>query len=191
MLPQGWETCAHILPCLSLLPLLSYLCLYLCTFTSHFSVTAHICLPSLSFSCLLYVSSPFPASSWLSLYVFSVLTTSVLPFTALPSSSSFPSAAVWRCNPGGVSSGQSYPSAQYESGLQQRGQQGEQPGHQPRTLLHTPRWVAVADRYPGGMCGKIRMSKTSKKEKKVSIESFLYHMRFMLHFTWLTLNKEN
>lgn len=39
----------------------------------------------------------------------------------------------------GVSSGQSYPSAQYESGLQQGGQQGEQPGHQPRTLLHTPR----------------------------------------------------
>lgn len=38
---------------------------------------------------------------------------------------------------GGVSSRQSYPSAQYESGLQQGGQQGEQQGHQPRTLLHT------------------------------------------------------
>lgn len=63
---------------------------------------------------------------------------------------------------GGVSSRQSYPSAQYESGLQQRGQQGEQPGHQPRTLLHTSRWVAVvARRLGGGGAGKIKMSKSA------------------------------
>lgn len=47
------------------------------------------------------------------------------------------SAVARHCNLGGVSSRQPYPTAQYESGLQQRGQQGEQPGHQPRTLLHT------------------------------------------------------
>lgn len=52
------------------------------------------------------------------------------------------------CNPGGVSSGQSYSTSQYESGLQQRSQQGEQQGHQPRTLLHTAGWVAVADGTP-------------------------------------------
>lgn len=52
---------------------------------------------------------------------------------------------------GGVSSRQSYPSAQYESGLQQGGQQGEQQGHQPRTLLHTSGWVAVVARCPRGV----------------------------------------
>lgn len=59
--------------------------------------------------------------------------------------------ALCGCYLGGVSSGQSYPAAQYESGLQQRGQQREQPGHQPRTLLHTSWWVAAADRYPRGI----------------------------------------
>lgn len=71
--------------------------------------------------------------------------------TALPSGfSSFIliSAGSLCCNPGGVSSGQSYPTSQYESGLQQRSQQGEQQGHQPRTLLHTSGWVAVADGTP-------------------------------------------
>lgn len=53
-----------------------------------------------------------------------------------------------RCNPGGVSSGQSYSTSQYESGLQQRSQQGEQQGHQPHTLLHAAGWVAVADGPP-------------------------------------------
>lgn len=62
------------------------------------------------------------------------------------------------CNPGGVSSGQSYPSAQYESGLQQRGQQGKQPGHQPHTLLHTPWWVAVVE----GIKSKFKMRRRRK-----------------------------
>lgn len=92
------------------------------------------------------------------LFVLCLLITTFLPSAALSSPVSpftFSSAAVRCRNPGGVSSGQSYPSAQYESGLQQRGQQGEQPGHQPRPLLHTPRWVAVVDGYPGGMMSKI------------------------------------
>lgn len=62
--------------------------------------------------------------------------------------SSLISAGSLRCNPGGVSSGQSYSTSQYESGLQQRSQQGEQQGHQPRALLHTAGWVAVADGTP-------------------------------------------
>ena len=135
---------------------------YSCTFTSHFSVTVHVCRLSLSFYCFLYILTPVLhcMSSLFSLQLFFLLLLFLPLFPVL-----CPSAAVWRSNPGGVSSGQSYPSAQYESGLQQRGQQGEQPGHQPRTLLHTPRWVAVADRHPGGMCSKILMSKTSKKKK--------------------------
>lgn len=111
---------------LSLLPVLSYLCLYPCSFPSLFFVTTHVCLSSFVF--LLSSSCPFS-------FVF--LPTTFLPSAALPSPVS-PSS--FRCGvvTGAVSSGQSYPSAQYESGLQQRGQQGEQPGHQPCTLLHAP-----------------------------------------------------
>lgn len=74
-------------------------------------------------------------------FVLCVLTTAFLPFAAHPSlvSPHLSLCCVAVLLHGGVSSGQSYPSAQYESGLQQRGQQGEQPGHQPRTLLHSPR----------------------------------------------------
>lgn len=71
-----------------------------------------------------------------------------------PLFSSSPVSCPALCGLGGVSSRQPYPSTQYESGLQQGGQQGEQQGHQPRTLLHTSGWVAVAARYPRGMSGK-------------------------------------
>lgn len=119
-----------------LFPYFVFLLLSICSFTSLCPLSSH------------YHSFPFTAFSF--------------PMVLLLL---FSSAAVWRCNPGGVSSGQSYPSAQYESGLQQRGQQGEQPGHQPRTLLHTPWWVVVVDSYPRGMSSKIRMSRTLKKNK--------------------------
>lgn len=98
-----------------------------------FFVTAHVCLFAVFFTSLPFV-------------LLFLLPPSFSPLVFLPI---FPlifvSAAVRCCNLGAVSSGQSYPSTQYESGLQQGGQQGEQPGHQPRTLLHTPWWVAVVD----------------------------------------------
>ena len=109
----------------------------------HF-ITPHVCLSSL----------------WSSLYPLSSFFSSYYHFSS--------SAATRRCNLGGVSSGQSYPSAQYESGLQQRGQQGEQPGHQPHTLLHSTWWVAAVDSHSGEMSSvksaNVRMI-SNKKEK--------------------------
>lgn len=84
-----------------------------------------------------------PVSFLYSLLVPVVLTPLLFLPVCLPSSLSLRGSLC--CNPGGVSSGQSYSTSQYESGLQQRSQQGEQQGHQPRTLLHTAGWVAVAD----------------------------------------------
>lgn len=116
---------ALIFSCLSVLPPLSYLCLYPCTFP-----LSSLCLFSSRLSFLFWLPLSLHCSSF--------------PFPPFI----FVSAAVWCCNPCGVSSGQSYPPAQYESGLQQRGQQREQQGHQPRTLLHAPWWVAVVDGIP-------------------------------------------
>lgn len=90
-----------------------------------FTSYIHVAFPSLSLSLLSLLTSLFVSLS---------LSLSLSPSPSL-SSTLLPSPPTHR----GVSSGQSYPSAQYESGLQQGGQQGEQPGHQPRTLLHTPR----------------------------------------------------
>lgn len=98
--------------------------------------------------CLIYVFMYVPSSLTslsllMSFFMCTFYPLSLFPFSFL--------SALRGCYLGGVSSGQSYPAAQYESGLQQRGQQREQPGHQPRTLLHTSWWVAAADRYPRGI----------------------------------------
>lgn len=125
------RACAHLLSCF-------YQSVSLTSIVMFMSLSMYLLLPLLCHcSCLFF----FFVFLWSSRCLFPF---SFVPFQLffpllllLLPSPSFPSAAVWRCNTGGVSSGQSYPSAQYESGLQQRGQQGEQPGHQPRTLLHT------------------------------------------------------
>lgn len=98
---------------------------------------AHIFLVFVSLSPVLilsyvfmYVPSSLTSLSLLmSFFMCTFSPLSLFPFSFL--------SALRGCYLGGVSSGQSYPAAQYESGLQQRGQQREQPGHQPRTLLHT------------------------------------------------------
>lgn len=131
---------------LSVLPLLSYLYLYPCTF------------PLSSFSLLMFFF--FLSPSHPSLLSFFVLITTFLLSASLPTRSLLHLyLCCGCCNPGGVSSGQSYPSAQYESGLQQRGQQGKQPGHQPHTLLHTPWWVAVVEE---GIMSKFKMRRKRK-----------------------------
>lgn len=83
MLPRSQSTCARILSCfLSLLPVLSYLCLYSCKVHSLSFVTAHVCLSSLSFFFFMYLP-----------LVVCVLTTTFLLSAALPFtvySSSFP-----------------------------------------------------------------------------------------------------
>lgn len=110
--------------------------LYLLTHVCFFRVPSHSSLSPLTFVFFTVLFSLFcPLCSYT---------------TALPSGFSFLliSAVSLCCNPGGVSSGQSYSTSQYESGLQQRSQQGEQQGHQPRPLLHTAGWVAVADWTP-------------------------------------------
>lgn len=105
-------------------------------FFLHVSSPFHLVVTHLSF--ILLCSCP-------SLVHF-VLTPLLFLPVLLPSSLSL--RGLLRCNPGGISSGKSYSTSQYESGLQQRSQQGEQPGHQPRTLLHTAGWVAAADETP-------------------------------------------
>lgn len=129
---------------LSVLPLLLVMSSSMC-FPSLFFVTAHVCVFAVSFT-----SPPF--------FLFVLITTFL--FSASPPSH-FPLylyLCCGCCNPGGVSSGQSYPSTQYESGLQQRGQQGKQPRHQPCTLLHTPWWVAVVE----GSMSKFKMRRRRK-----------------------------
>lgn len=128
------DLCSYSLFFCMYLPLLSLsLCLYPCTFP-----LSSLSLLMFVFFAVFFTSPPFVLLFLLPLSFSPLVLLPVFPLI-------FVSAAVRCCNLGAVSSGQSYPSTQYESGLQQGGQQGEQPGHQPRTLLHTPWWVAVVD----------------------------------------------